>query len=105
MSALRRYEILLPLQFNDGQPVPESLLADTVLELRRRFGAVSSETQIIHGHWENGGFVFRDQLARVFVDVRDTAANRRFFVQFKTKLKKRFQQLDIWITTHPVEIV
>ncbi len=105
MSALRRYEILLPLQFNDGQPVPESLLADTVLELRRKFGAASSETQIIHGHWEHGGFVFRDQLARVFVDVPDTAANRRFFVKFKEKLKQRFRQIDIWLTTHRIETV
>lgn len=105
MSALRRYEILLPLRFNDGQPVPASLLAETVLELRHKFGAVSSETQIIHGHWENEGFIFRDQLARVFVDVSDTPENRQFFVQFKEKLKQRFQQLDIWLTTHPVEIV
>ena len=38
MSELRRYEILVPLLFNDGQPVPESLLALTFTELRRQFG-------------------------------------------------------------------
>ena len=27
--SLRRYEILLPLRFNDGQPVPDDLIADT----------------------------------------------------------------------------
>ena len=47
----RRYEILLPLRFNDGAEVPEQLLVDTLFELRERFGAVSSETQIIQGQW------------------------------------------------------
>ena len=39
MSALRRYEILLPLRFNSGQPVPPELVANTVLKLREHFGA------------------------------------------------------------------
>jgi hypothetical protein len=46
---LRRYEILLPRRYNDGQPVPDSLIADTLVELEQRFGSVSSETQIIRG--------------------------------------------------------
>ena len=29
MSAWRRYEILLPLRFNDGQTVPDALIGDT----------------------------------------------------------------------------
>ena len=29
MNGLRRYEILVPLLFNDGRPVPEPLLAQT----------------------------------------------------------------------------
>lgn len=45
----RRFEILLPLRFNDGQPVPDDLVAETVVELRTRFGAVSCETQTIRG--------------------------------------------------------
>jgi hypothetical protein len=39
--SFRRYEVLLPLQFDDGQPVPDDLVADTLLELEQRFGAVS----------------------------------------------------------------
>jgi len=33
MRNWRRYEILLPLRFNEGQRVPKSLLAQTVHEL------------------------------------------------------------------------
>ncbi len=51
----RRFEILLPLRFNDGSPVPDALIAETLEELRRNFGAVSSETQRIEGQWQHGG--------------------------------------------------
>ena len=48
-KAFRRFEILLPLRFNDGALVPEELVGDTLLSLRQRFGAVSCETQTIRG--------------------------------------------------------
>jgi hypothetical protein len=54
-TTLRRYELLLPLRFNDGQPVPDALIADPLVELEQRFGAVSSETQVIRGQWRHQG--------------------------------------------------
>jgi hypothetical protein len=104
MSSLqRRCEILLPLRFNNGQPVPDDLIAETLLELEQHFHCIPSETQVIHGMWENEGQTYRDELVRVFVDVSDNPANRKFFVRYKTKLKKRFQQLEIRMTTYLVE--
>ena len=44
-SKLRRFEILLPLQFNDGREVPPEWLAEAVLEIVENFGAASYETQ------------------------------------------------------------
>ncbi|HZM04994.1 MAG TPA: hypothetical protein VFC44_18490 [Candidatus Saccharimonadales bacterium] len=105
MNVLRRYEMLLPLRFNDGQPVPEKLLAESILEVRTKFGAGSCETQVIQGLSEHQGEVVRDPLARLFVDVADTRENRVFFVQFKERLKQRFKQVDIWMTTYLVEVV
>ena len=49
----RRYEMLLPLRFNDGKSVPAELIADTLLEL----------------------------------------------------LKVRFRQIDIWLTTYPLDVI
>jgi len=103
--SLRRYEILLPLRFNDGKPVPDDLVADTLLEIEQRFGAVSSETQMIRGVWRHEGESHRDDLVRVFVDVADQAEHRRFFLEFKERLKARFQQIDIWMTTYPIEVL
>lgn len=47
----RRFEILLPLRFNDGQSVPDELIADTLLELRDQFGAASGESQTTRWAW------------------------------------------------------
>ena len=101
----RRYEILLPLAFNDGRKVPAELIGKTLQELKEEFGPVSFETQAIRGIWPQDGETLHDELVRVFVDVPDLAKNREFFVGFKQRLKERFAQEDIWITTHAVEVL
>ena len=103
--SLRRYEILLPLRFNDGESVPDDFVADTLLELEQHFGAVSSETQTIRGLWRHEGESYRDDLIRVFVDVADLPNHRQFFLEFKERLKSQFQQVDIWMMTYPIEVL
>src|SRR5579872_3235052 len=82
----RRFEMLLPRLFNDGKPVPEGLIVDTLLELEQRFGAVSSETQTIRGRWHQEGVAYRDDLIRVFADVPDEPEARHFFAEYKERL-------------------
>lgn len=102
-TSRRRYEMLLPLRLNDGHPVPDELVGDTLLELREQFGVVSAETQVTRGVWRHEGSWYRDELVRVFVDVPDEPAIREFFVQFKERLKTRFRQIDIRMTTYLIE--
>jgi hypothetical protein len=104
-TSFRRFEILIPLGFNVGSEVPDELVADTLLELRTHFGAVSCETQTIHGVWTRETEVYRDELIRVFVDAPDSAVSRTFFIELKARLKLRFGQLDIWMTTYPIEVL
>ena len=101
----RRYELLAPLRFNDGRPIPDEALGLTLVELRRKFAAVSYETQIIRGQWQHAGQVYNDDLVRVFADVPDTPENRAFFVAFKELVKSRFQPIDIWMTSHPIDVL
>lgn len=61
-SNWRRFEVLLPLRFNDGREVPGEWLAEAVLEVVDRFGAASYETQKVEGHWRHGGVMYRDDL-------------------------------------------
>jgi hypothetical protein len=101
----RRFEILLPLRYNDGRPIRSELIADTLLELEQRFGAISSETQTIQGRWRHEGKSYRDDLFRIFLDAPDVPETLAFLRQFKETLKNRFEQIDIWMTTYPIEVL
>jgi hypothetical protein len=101
----RRYEMLLPLRFNDRRPIPDELIVDTLLELEEQFGAVSCESQRTRGYWRHESELFRDELIRVYVDVPDLTEHREFFARFKEQLKARFQQIEIWMTTYPLDVL
>ena len=103
-SKWRRFEVLLPLQFNDGRDVPPEWLAEAVLEIVDRFGAASYETQKVEGHWRHGGVLYRDNLVRVVVDVPDAAKNRQWMKQFKDRWKTRLEQLEIWLVSYSIEV-
>ena len=100
---LRRFEVLLPLKYNDGRAVPAELLEETRAELKYQFGGLSSESQVIQGF--DQGTTGEDKMMRLFADVQDSAENRAFFLQMKHRLKQRFEQEEIWITTFPVEVL
>jgi hypothetical protein len=78
-----------------------------VEELLDRFGAVSSETQAIQGRWGHASITYLDVLSRLFVDVAesDAAPAKEFFTEYKKELKVRFDQIDIWIVTYPIELI
>jgi len=101
-NAWSRYETLLPLRFNDGQPVPSELLGECLLELETHFSAISWETQIVRGRRQYQGRLFRDELRRVFVDVEDSPEHRQFILDLKQRLKARFDLIDVWVTVHPI---
>jgi hypothetical protein len=103
-SKWRRFEVLLPLRFNDGRRVPGTWISDVILEVVDRFGAVSHETQIVEGHWKHEGILFQDNLVRIVVDVPDTAANRTWMKQFKSRWKKRLEQIELWMVSYRVEV-
>ena len=78
----RRYEILLPLRFNDGLTVaPQSLV----------------------GVWKKEGVRFEDDLIRLVIDIEDTKENHIFFANLKATLLGRFQQVEIYMVSFPIE--
>ena len=103
-SKWRRFEVLLPLQFNDGREVPPDRLAEAVLEVVDHFGAVSYETQKVEGHWRHGGVVYRDNLVKVVVDVPDSAKNRKWMKEFKGRWKARLEQLELWMVSYRIDV-
>ena len=103
-SNWRRFEVLLPLQFNDGRDVPPERLAEALLEVVDRFGAASYETQKVEGHWRHGGVVYRDNLVRIVVDVPDSEENRNWMKHFKSQWKAKLQQLELWVVSYRIDI-
>ncbi len=100
----RRFEVLLPLQFNDGRDIPPEWLADAVLEIVRRFGAASYQTQGLEGHWRHGGIAYRDNLVKLIVDVSDVAENRQWMRDFKERWKIRLEQLELWVISYSIDV-
>lgn len=74
----RRYEILLPLQYNDGTPVSAADLNQTREELLAHFGGVSIQPGTVAGIWIHEDTRYEDSLVRITVDVEDIAENRQF---------------------------
>jgi hypothetical protein len=103
-STLRRFEVLLPLRFNDGSEIPEDWLGEAFNEIVDRFGAASFERKAVEGRWRSAGLLFQDELSRLVVDVPDTAKNRKWMKTFKQKWKERLQQLEIWMVSYRVEL-
>ncbi len=100
----RRFEVLLPLQFNDGRPVPGEWLAEAVLEIANHFGSATYETQKLEGHWRHAGVIYRDDLVRLVVDVPETTRNRRWRKQFKNRWKTRLEQIELWMVSYRIDV-
>ena len=102
---LKRYEILLPLRYNDGSKVEPEKFEATQAELLARFGALSFEPYPVKGLWSESGRVYKDKPICLVVDVDDSPETLGFFREYKETLKVRFKQIEIWITAHPIDII
>src|SRR5262245_15730933 len=101
----KRYEMLLPLTYNDGRAIEDEKFYETREELIARFDAVAMQPGLVQGTWVHEGVRYEDNLRRIVIDVDDTAENRDFFLKYKAILRERFQQLAIYIASIPIEII
>jgi hypothetical protein len=99
----RRYEILLPLKFNDGQPVPPELIKLTMNDVLSRFDGMTMGPQSLVGVWKQAGQQFEDELVRFVIDTEDTEEDQLFFVNLKAVLLERFQQIEIYMVSFPID--
>jgi hypothetical protein len=86
----RRYEIHLPLKYNDGRPISGEAFEQTREELVAHFGGLSLLPESVRGIWINEGTRYEDDLLRFVVDIEDTPENRQFFTAWKPLLLERF---------------
>lgn len=100
-----RFEILLPLFYNDGRAIEPEKFLETDDEVVKLFGASSTDTVVVRGRWIYQSTLYQDQLVRIRVDVEDTQEGWHSMRSLKETLKVRFDQLDVWITAHRIDVV
>jgi hypothetical protein len=100
-----RFEILLPLFYNDGRPIEDRKFVDTDDELVSMFGATSTDNVTVRGHWHYQSTTYEDRLIRVRLDVEDTPENWQKMRDLKEVIRQRFEQIDIWISAYRIEIL
>jgi hypothetical protein len=100
---VRGIEIYLPLDYNDGRAIPESKYVRLQVELLKRFGGVTSTQRQfpLQGLWQAADQVYQDRVV-VFgvMDFRAVPSVQvvRYLERLKSRLKRRFAQLEILIT-------
>ena len=102
---LKRYEILLPLLYNDGQTIEKEKFLLTHKELVEKFGATTTDSTMIVGRWIYQNQLYEDKLIRIAIDVPESEDSETFFRRYKEVLKERFKQIDIWISSYSIEII
>ena len=100
-----RFEILLPLFYNDGRAIERAKFLATDDELVRCFGATCTDTVVVRGQWLYQSTTFHDQLIRVRIDIEDLPENWQKMREMKETIKRRFEQVDIWVTAHRIEVL
>src|SRR6478735_10255428 len=90
----RRYEILLPAEFNDGRLVADACplcIPDSLAEVSDTFGAFTFRPDVALGSWTASGMRYDDQLFLLAVDVDDTAEHRAWIAHFKVSPTRAFR--------------
>src|SRR5712671_5361389 len=101
----RRYEILLPLTHNDGRPVDPEKFRRTQDELIDQYNGTSLLPGTVRGFWVHEGRRYEDESVQIRVDAGTTKEGRQFFVRLKETLKERFEQIEIYIVSYPIDIL
>ena len=104
---MRKYEIYLPLKYNDGKNIEEKKIRGIKLELVDAFGAitVSSVSTPYQGTWKYNGVEYIDDIIKIEVVATNDRATKKFFTDFKEHLKESLRQIDILITTQDVQVI
>lgn len=101
----RRYEILLPVHHNDGRAVNKLLLDQTREDLVSHFAGLTLVPHTLLGIWVHDDMRYEEQMRRLVVDVDELSDHEDFLAQFKRVLLERFEQVEIYIASYPIDIV
>ena len=93
---------------DDDWQAPDRL-SRQVQALRDSNAMVTGSRQLLHYDLMRGeAWLYRrslDESLRLTTDLADTSENHQFFADFKLTLRERFEQIEIYMVSFPVEII
>jgi hypothetical protein len=102
----RRYEIFLPLSFNDGRAIRDELFESVESRLIDRFAGVTAHRRDfpLRGAWQSESRVYLDQIIILTVLDFRRLGSTRFIAELKRDLLRDFEQLEILITESSLRV-
>jgi len=71
--------------------------------LLARFDGMTVNPHSLLGIWQHEGQRYEDEVVRFTIDSEDTEENLFFFSNLKSSLLERFQQVEIYIISYPID--
>lgn len=104
---MKKYEIYVPLKYNDGTKIEAAKITRIREELVDVFGArtVSSQAAPFQGAWNHRGINIVDDIIKIEIIARADRKTQKFFRQFKERLKRLLKQIDVLIITQDVRTI
>ena len=104
---MREFKIYLPLKYNDGNQIESKKITVVCDQRADRFGGVtvSSLSAPYKGKRKYGGVEYIDDIITIEIVTSDDRATKKFFKDFKERLKRDLRQIDILITTHGIQVI
>ena len=102
---MKKYEIYLPLKYNDGREIEAEKIKQIREELIAVFGALTVSSQFAQGSWKYGGVNFIDDIIKIEIIAGADRKTERFFRGYKEHLKRLLKQIDILITAQNIRTI
>ena len=102
----RRYDIYLPLAYNDGTLIPKEKYDAVEDQLLGHFGGLTAQQREFpfRGKWHEGATVYHDQvIVLTALDFR-RGGSARFIARFKAELLVQFEQVEVLITESALRV-
>ncbi len=96
----RRYDLYLPLYFNNGRPIAHQKFAAVEKKLLQRFDGLTSQRREfpLKGIWQGEKHLYYDEVILITALDFRVRGSSRFIAALKTNLLEEFDQLEILIT-------
>jgi hypothetical protein len=98
---MRKYEIHLPLNYSNGEPIEQEKIKRVREELVAAFGTFAVPDRKT---WKYDGVIYVEIMRFEIITTGNKVIKKRL-TDFKERLKETLNQIDILITTHRIQVI